>query len=114
MSVSTGGNVIAPRSTASMIRTFASAGARGRARMSGSFPEAARTASTTSSSGSSSDEGVLHDGAEIVLDEDDGGEGSAPGQGDGDEDVIRITEHVGDLDGLRCRGRVRQAGEPAR
>ena len=54
MSVSTGGNVIAPRSTASMIRTFASAGARDRARMSGSFPEAARTASTTSSSGSSS------------------------------------------------------------
>jgi hypothetical protein len=82
--------------------------------MSGSFPEAAPDGVDHVVERFVQDEGVLHDGAEIVLDEDDGGEGSAPGQGDGDEDVIRITEHVGDLDGLRCRGRVRQAGEPAR
>ena len=96
VSVSNGGTVIAARSTASVMRTRASARSRSRHTVSGSSTFARMN---TSSSGQRlrHDEGVLDEGPHVVIDVDDGRELGPSGEAHGDVDVVAVAQHVDHL-----------------
>ncbi|UOY01865.1 hypothetical protein [Blastococcus sp. PRF04-17] len=60
------------------------------------------------------EEGVLHQGAEVVVDEDHGRELVPTGQPDAEHDVVPVAEDVPQLDHGACRLRLIEVEQPAR